>query len=74
MEAKLKNVIAGLAKELKESWRSPMKNWLKANTDAAFKDGNAAFGIILRDEQGRVLFLASKLSRASNAAETSLKL
>ncbi|KAF3437424.1 hypothetical protein FNV43_RR20177 [Rhamnella rubrinervis] len=59
----------GHAEGMKENWKPPPKNWLKANTDAAFKDGNAAFALVLRDEQGRVLFLASKIDRVSNATE-----
>ncbi|KAF3437406.1 hypothetical protein FNV43_RR20159 [Rhamnella rubrinervis] len=66
-------VTTGHAEGTKENWKPPPKNWLKANTDAVFKDGNAAFALVLRDEHGRVLFLASKIDRASNATEAELK-
>ncbi|KAF3438471.1 hypothetical protein FNV43_RR21233 [Rhamnella rubrinervis] len=59
--------------ELKESWSPPPQYWLKANIDAAFKEGAAALALVVRDEQGQVVFLASKLDRATSAMEAELK-
>ncbi|KAF3446701.1 hypothetical protein FNV43_RR11881 [Rhamnella rubrinervis] len=56
-----------------ERWRAPPKNWYRANTDAAFKDGRAALVLVLRDEKGKVLYLASKLDSANSAKEAELK-
>ncbi|KAF3446981.1 hypothetical protein FNV43_RR12161 [Rhamnella rubrinervis] len=57
----------------KELWKAPSSNWLKANVDASFKDGSSAFAIVVRDEYGRVRFLASKLERVASASEAELK-
>ncbi|KAF3437581.1 hypothetical protein FNV43_RR20337 [Rhamnella rubrinervis] len=54
-------------------WCPAPLNWLKANIDAAFKDGIAALAFVLRDENGRVVFLASKLDCAPDAMEAELK-
>ncbi|KAF3450668.1 hypothetical protein FNV43_RR06757 [Rhamnella rubrinervis] len=52
--------------EAKEIWEPPSINWLKANIDAASKEGLATFAFVLRDEYGAVIHLETKLLSASS--------
>ncbi|KAF3444745.1 hypothetical protein FNV43_RR14438 [Rhamnella rubrinervis] len=56
-----------------EFWKPPPSDWCKINVDAAFCEGNAALALIMRNEQGRVLYLASKLVTAASSYEAELK-
>ncbi|KAK7243872.1 hypothetical protein RIF29_38685 [Crotalaria pallida] len=43
-------------------WQLPPRKWTKLNTDAScFKDGKTGLGMILRDDQGSVIYSASSL-------------
>lgn len=42
-------------------WSPPPFGWLKANTDAAFKGGRAAIGVVIRDHKGCISLLSSKI-------------
>ena len=57
----------------KERWSPPPPKWLKANVDASYKEGTSALALVVRDEQGRVVFLASQLESAENAMVAELK-
>ena len=48
-------------------------NWLKANTDAAFKEGIAALAFVLRDSSGNVIYFETKLDTASSPFEAELR-
>ena len=47
-------------------WEPPTEGWIKINTDASFKDGNAAFAMVVRDSRRNLLYAASKLGKSSN--------
>ncbi|KAF3433989.1 hypothetical protein FNV43_RR25092 [Rhamnella rubrinervis] len=64
---------AGCTEGLKEKWTAPLANWFKANVDADFKEGKTASTLILRNDQGKVIYIASKLGDAANAKEAELK-
>ncbi|KAF3439960.1 hypothetical protein FNV43_RR18238 [Rhamnella rubrinervis] len=52
-----------------ETWTRPPSNYLKANTDAAYREGRTALAFVLRDDFGNIVYLASKLERASSPLE-----
>lgn len=35
--------------------------WLKVNTDAAFKNGKAAIGLVVRNEIGEIVLIMTKI-------------
>lgn len=41
-------------------WTVPPAGWLKANTDAAFKNGKAGLGLVIRDETGELVLFSTK--------------
>ncbi|KAF3451878.1 hypothetical protein FNV43_RR07974 [Rhamnella rubrinervis] len=59
---------AGIEKAT-ETWTPPPSNFLKANTDAAYREGRTALAFVLRDEGGNIIYLASKLERAASPLE-----
>ena len=56
-----------------EQWVPPPLEWLKVNTDAAFKEGAAALAMVVRDSCGKVLLLQTKLETAHSPMEAELK-
>src|ERR1044072_1717734 len=43
-----------------DSWLPPNSGWLKANFDASFKpDTGATFGLVVRDEKGSLIVVAT---------------
>ncbi|KAF3445966.1 hypothetical protein FNV43_RR11143 [Rhamnella rubrinervis] len=65
-------VLADLYKRVEGIVEGSLSNWLKANVGDHLKM-EAAFAIVVRDEYGRVRFLASKLERVASASEAELK-
>ncbi|KAF3448840.1 hypothetical protein FNV43_RR09554 [Rhamnella rubrinervis] len=61
------------SEQMMEKWRPPPKDWYKANTDAAFKNGTAALAMVIRDEKGRVLQMFSLLTNANSPLEAEFK-
>ncbi|KAF3448955.1 hypothetical protein FNV43_RR09675 [Rhamnella rubrinervis] len=47
-------------------WRPPQRDFIKVNVDAMFVKANAAAAMVVRDDQGHVLFLASKLFKCNS--------
>ena len=54
-------------------WEPPPVNWLKANTDAAFKEGTVALAFVLRDSSSYVIYFETKLDIASSPFEAELR-
>ncbi|KAF3451215.1 hypothetical protein FNV43_RR07308 [Rhamnella rubrinervis] len=44
-----------------QGWCPPQQGFLKVNVDAAFLDGRATAAMVVRNDQGHLLYLASKL-------------
>lgn len=42
-------------------WTKPPSGWLKINTNASFKDGTVGLAIVVRDKDGFIIYLASKI-------------
>lgn len=47
--------------------------WLKANTDVAFKRGDAALGLVVQNDRGEVVLLSSKLFKCVSVLEAKLQ-
>ncbi|KAF3441398.1 hypothetical protein FNV43_RR15312 [Rhamnella rubrinervis] len=70
----VKTLPTSLARGLiKKKWELPPIGWLKINVDAARKDGNFAWAMLVRNEKGNLLFLTSKLSRSDSSTEVELE-
>ncbi|KAL3833012.1 hypothetical protein ACJIZ3_007748 [Penstemon smallii] len=48
-------------------WLPPPKGWFKANSDAAFKNGDAALAVVIRNSSGSVVFASSRSTPCINA-------
>lgn len=49
------------------SWLPPLTRELKLNCDAAFKDGEASSGVVLRDDHGTILGAWTNYFKADNS-------
>lgn len=53
------------------NWRKPPVDWVKVNSDGAFvrSTGDASAGVVIRDQEGRVLLSSWKVIRNCGSAE-----
>jgi hypothetical protein len=54
-----------------DTWETPEQGWIKVNTDAGFcaQSGDSSAGIVIRDENGKVLLTAWQLLRQCATVE-----
>lgn len=43
-----------------EVWTLPSQGWLKVNMDAPYKDGKVALGVVMRNDKGDPVLVASR--------------
>lgn len=55
-----------------ERWKCPHSGWLKLNTDATLCDGKVALAFVIRNENGVIIHLASKLVDCETALEAEI--
>ncbi|KAF3455540.1 hypothetical protein FNV43_RR00171 [Rhamnella rubrinervis] len=55
------------------NWRPPQQGFLKVNVDAALANTTAAAAMVVRDEHGNVLLLASKLFTCNSAFDAEVE-
>ncbi|KAL3839320.1 hypothetical protein ACJIZ3_023911 [Penstemon smallii] len=65
-KARISLKITSAAPTLSRRWSPPKKGFLAINSDAAFKDGLAATGFIIRNHFGSILFASSCLHNCLN--------
>lgn len=56
-----KAVVKNLVVEPPETWAPPAAGKLKVNSDAAFHNGKAGLGLVVRNEKGELMLLMSKV-------------
>ncbi|KAF3457038.1 hypothetical protein FNV43_RR01695 [Rhamnella rubrinervis] len=55
------------------NWRPPQQGFLKVNVDAALANTTAAAAMVVRDDHGNVLLLASKLFTCNSAFDAEVE-
>ncbi|KAF3450443.1 hypothetical protein FNV43_RR06525 [Rhamnella rubrinervis] len=50
-----------------QGWSPPQQGFIKVNIDAAFEGGRIAAAMVVRNEHGYSLYLASKLFRCESS-------
>ncbi|KAL3622592.1 hypothetical protein CASFOL_034003 [Castilleja foliolosa] len=51
-----------------KTWKPPPSDWIKINVDAAFSDGKACTGLVVRDCNGSIMLASSGLHLCQDAA------
>ena len=68
--------ISQRMKYIEKKWAKPSPGWVKLNCDGSFKieDGTAGAGMILRDEEGQIVFSSCRqLFQCSDPLEAEAK-
>lgn len=56
-----------------ERWTPLPLGWLKANINAAYKGGDAALGLVIRNDRGDAVLISSKLCKCMSVLEAELQ-